>query len=137
MSDNITVYGNMNSLNLNADGCYNNTVKCSLTMIRLELLAVETFLKMLINGLINPGISLNDWLSEHTMLRFFNLTEMEIIVEDDYLMVGLTPQFDHRKVQDALLATNYWLDFDSEVAIDQLLSEEDMQALEDEYAAIK
>lgn len=98
VTDNITLTGNMNSLNLNIDGYYNATVKVSLTKIKLELIAVETFVKLLINGLINPGISLNDWLSTHTMLRFFNLTEMEIIVEEDYLMVGLTPQFDHRKV---------------------------------------
>ena len=136
VTDNITVTGNMNSLNLNVDGYYNSTVKVSLTKIKLELIAVETFVKLLINGLINPGISLNEWLSTHTMLRFFNLTEMEIIVENDYLMVGLTPQFDHRQVQDTLLATNYWLDFAPEIA-DQLLSDDDMKALEEEIAAIK
>jgi len=72
-------------------GYYNATVKVSLTKIKLELPVVDTFIKILINSYLNPGISLNDWLSTHTPLQFFNLTEMEIIVEDDYLMVGLTP----------------------------------------------
>lgn len=98
VTDNITVTGNMNDLNLAIDGYYNNTVKVSLTKIKLELVVVTGIVKALINGIINPGISLNEWLSTHTPLQFFNLTEMEIIVEDDYLMVGLTPQFDHRKV---------------------------------------
>ena len=64
---------------------------------------------------------------------------MEIIVEDDYLMVGLTPQFDHRKAQDTLLATNYWLNFDTDVAevSGQVLSKDEINFIEEEIAAIR
>lgn len=44
VSDNITVSGNVNSLSLGVDGYYNNTVKVSLTKIKLELIAVDKFL---------------------------------------------------------------------------------------------
>jgi hypothetical protein len=54
-------------------------------------------------------VSLNAFLSTHTPLKFFNLTEMEILVYDHYMNIALTAQFDHRALQDALFETNYWL----------------------------
>jgi hypothetical protein len=33
---------------------------------------------------------------------------MEILIEEEYAMIALTPQFDHRAVQNALFTTEFF-----------------------------
>lgn len=51
---------------------------------------------------------------------------------DNWLIVGLTPQFDHRKVQFELFSTDDPIDY-----TDQLLDDEDYEAVTAEIESIK
>lgn len=62
----------------------------------------------MINSKLSGGLSVNNWISTHTPLKFFNLTQMEILIEEEYAMIALTPQFDHRGVQNALFTTEFF-----------------------------
>jgi hypothetical protein len=42
--------------------------------------------------MLNPGISFAN------IIPYFNLTQMEVVVFNDYLTMALVPQFDHRSV---------------------------------------
>ena len=66
--DNVTLYANIEDLTLNLLGTYNNTVKVSLIKSRSELLIITPIIQLELNKKLNPGISLNDWLSTHTPL---------------------------------------------------------------------
>ena len=59
------------------------------------------------NKKLNNGINLNG-LIQKTPLKFFNFTYMEIDVFDNFLTIGLTPQFDHRNVTAELFDPDAW-----------------------------
>lgn len=98
VSDDVTIYVDVQSLNMGCDGSYNNTVKVSLVLFKQEIKVAAKVVQGVINAKLSAGLSVNNWISTHTPLKFFNLTQMEVIIEEEYAMVGLTPQFDHRAV---------------------------------------
>lgn len=58
---------------------------------------------------------------------------MEILIEEEYAMVALTPQFDHRAVQDVLFTTDFFSDEETQVLTQEfaksVLSEEDIRTV--------
>lgn len=91
VSDNVTIYLTVNTLSLNADGYYNNTVKVSLLKFKTELIAADVFVKNYINDMTSDGLSINSLIEKIPVLKFFNLTEMELVIENDYAMAAITP----------------------------------------------
>lgn len=81
--DNVTVYGDIQTLNLNVlkNGYYNNTVPVSNiqinTLDNTKLGLVTAAIKLKLNPKLNAGFSLNAKL-ENSTLGFFNLTYMEL-----------------------------------------------------------
>ena len=106
--DNVTIYGDINSLSLNILGTYNNTVKVSLIKSRAELVIITPIIQMELNKKLNAGFSVNGFISEKTPLKFFNLTYMEIEVFDHFLTIAMIPQFDHRNVTNELFDPEAW-----------------------------
>jgi len=95
----------------------------------------------MINAKLSEGLSVNNWISTHTPLKFFNLTQMEILIEEEYAMIALTPQFDHRAVQDVLFTTNFFSDEETQDLTQEfaksVLSEEDIRIATASFESLK
>ena len=101
VTENVTLFVYVDTLNVSPKSYYNNTVKVTLIKTKTALAFVTPIVKSLVNKKLGDGVAIGGFLQAHG-LGILDLSSMIVTDHEGYLLVQVTPEYRRQPV-------SYWL----------------------------
>lgn len=89
---NLTISGEITGLSLNIINYFNSTIgKLNLIIIKKEIATIEEIVRVALNAVLSPGISLMWILTDVLNINFLDISEIYLHIFENYMLFQISP----------------------------------------------